>query len=108
MESGLDAIFHALSDPTRRAILRDIAGGERTVGAVAKPYPISLAATSKHLKVLERANLIHREKRGSYQIVRINPEPLRQAEEWLAFYEKFWNERLDVVQAILEAEEEGE
>ncbi len=77
------------------------------MGAVAKPYPISLAATSKHLKVLESASLISRERRGSFQIVRINPTPLRQAEEWLAFYEKFWNQRLDAMQTVLEEENEG-
>ncbi len=103
-EVQLDAVFHALSDPTRRAILRDVANGERTVGAIAEPYPISLAAVSKHIKVLESAHLIRRQRRGSFQIVRLNPEPMRQAEEWLAFYEKFWDQRLDTLQAILEEE----
>jgi len=78
LESRLDIIFHALSDPTRRAILRDIASGERTVGAIAKPYPISLAATSKHLKVLETRKPDPPGEARSFQIVRINPEPLRQ------------------------------
>ncbi len=62
---------------------------------------MSLAAVSKHLKVLESASLIRRERRGSFQIVRINPEPIRQAEEWLAFYEDFWNRCLDAMQAVL-------
>lgn len=106
-ESQLDSIFHALSDPTRRSILRDIAAGERSVGEVARPYPMSLAAVSKHLKVLEGASLIRRERRGSFQIVWINPEPIRQAEEWLAFYEDFWNQRLDAMQAVLEEGNEG-
>jgi DNA-binding transcriptional ArsR family regulator len=79
VESGaaqLDSIFHALSDATRRSILRDIAQKEKTVGEIAKPYPVSLAAVSKHLKVLEAAELIEREKRGSFQIVRLNAKTL--------------------------------
>ncbi|WP_263368282.1 ArsR/SmtB family transcription factor [Edaphobacter bradus] len=101
----LDAIFHALSDSTRRAILRDVAAKEKTVGEVARPYAMSLAAVSKHLKVLEEAELIARRRRGSFQIVRLNAKSLRPAEEWLAFYEKFWNERIDALQSYLE---EGE
>ena len=104
MDDLLDTVFQALSDPTRRAILRDLSGGERTVGAIAAPFPISLAATSKHLNVLEAAHLITRERRGSFQIVRINAAPLRQAEAWLAFYEQFWNDQMDTMQAALEAE----
>jgi DNA-binding transcriptional ArsR family regulator len=101
----LDSIFHALSDSTRRSILRDISSKEKTVGEIAKPYQMSLAAVSKHLKVLESAELIARERRGSFQIVRLNPEPLKPAEQWLAYYEHFWNQRLDTLQNILEGEE---
>jgi len=98
----LDSIFHALADPTRRRILRDVAGGEKTVGEVARPFKLTLAAVSKHLNVLESAELIARERRGSFQIVRLKAEKLRPAEEWLAFYEKFWNERLDSMVKFLE------
>jgi len=91
----LDSVFHALSDSTRRSILRTVALGEQTVTEVAQPFQISLAAVSKHLNVLERANLIRREKRGSFQMVRINAMPMKEAGEWLAYYERFWNERLD-------------
>jgi DNA-binding transcriptional ArsR family regulator len=98
----LDSIFHALSDATRRAILRDIAGVEKTVSEIAKPYPVSLAAVSKHLKVLEAAELIEREKRGSYQMVRLNAKTLRSAEQWLTYYEKFWTRKLDALQTYLE------
>ena len=101
----LDAVFHALSDSTRRSILRDITAREKTVGEIAKPYRISLAAVSKHLKVLESAELIARERRGSFQIVRLNPAPLRPAEEWLAYYQKFWERQLDALQHFLEGEE---
>lgn len=100
----LDSIFHALSDPTRRSILRAVSDGEKTVGEIAKPYRVSLAAVSKHLKVLESASLIHREKRGSFQIVRLNAQALRTAEEWLSYYEQFWNRRLDALQNYFEGE----
>ncbi|HEX4807654.1 MAG TPA: metalloregulator ArsR/SmtB family transcription factor [Bryobacteraceae bacterium] len=101
----LDSVFHALSDTTRRSILRHVATGEKTVGQIAAPYPVSLAAVSKHLKVLEGAKLIHREKKGSFQMVRINAAPMREAEQWLAYYEKFWSEGLDALQNLLEREE---
>jgi DNA-binding transcriptional ArsR family regulator len=101
----LDCVFHALSDATRRSILRNVATGEKTVGQIAKPYRISLAAISKHLKVLEGAQLIHREKKGSFQMVRINAAPMKEAEQWLAYYEKFWNEQLDALQDLLERED---
>ncbi len=65
------------------------------VSEIAQPYQMSLAAVSKHLKVLERADLIAREKRGSFHFVRTNPQPMKQAHHWLSYYEEFWNERLD-------------
>jgi DNA-binding transcriptional ArsR family regulator len=101
----LDSIFHALSDSTRRSILRTVAVKPETVGELAKPYRMSLAAVSKHLKVLESAELIARERRGSFQIVRLNAATLRPAEEWLAYYEKFWTRQLDALQTYLEGEE---
>ena len=105
----LDSIFHALSDSTRRSILRDVSAKEKTVGEVAKPYAMSLAAVSKHLKVLEEAELIARERRGSFQIVRLKAKSLRPAEEWLAFYEIFWNQKLDALQSYLEeGEDDGD
>jgi DNA-binding transcriptional ArsR family regulator len=100
--AGLDAIFHALSDPTRRAILRDVSRRAKTVTEVARPYRMSLAAVSKHLKVLEAAELIGREKRGSFQVISLSADPMKKAQGWLAYYEKFWNQRLDRLQAMLE------
>lgn len=97
----LDNLFHALSDATRRSILRDISAGEKTVGEIAGPYRVSLAAVSKHLKVLEKAELIHREKRGSFQFVRINARPMKEADRWLSFYEKLWGDRLDALDKYL-------
>lgn len=96
----LDAIFHALSDPTRRSILRRIATQSRTVGEIADPFDMSLAAVSKHLKVLERAKLIVRERRGSFQRISINAGPMKQAHRWLGYYEQFWGERLDALASM--------
>jgi DNA-binding transcriptional ArsR family regulator len=96
----LDAIFHALSDPTRRSILRRISTQSRTVGEIADPYSMSLPAISKHLKVLERAELIVREKQGSFQVISINPGPMKQAHRWLSHYEQFWGERLDALASM--------
>ncbi|HEY4382483.1 MAG TPA: metalloregulator ArsR/SmtB family transcription factor [Acidobacteriaceae bacterium] len=106
--AALDQIFHALSDRTRRSILRDVTRSEKTVGELAEPYRMSLAAVSKHLDVLERASLIRRERKGSCRMVRLNPKPLAAAQNWLAFYEKFWSDQLDSLQAHLEKEAETE
>lgn len=101
---ALDSVFHALADSTRRAILRDIIRSEKTVGEIAEPYAMSLAAVSKHLDVLERASLIQRERKGTSRLVRLNPKPLADAHEWLAFYENFWKSNLDRLQELLEKE----
>ena len=98
MPARLDGVFHALSDPTRRSILRDIAEEEKTVGEIARPYRSSLAAISKHIHVLEGSGLVTRRKQGSFQYVRINPMPMQEAQEWLSYYEKFWNKHLDQFQ----------
>ena len=98
----LDAVFHALSDPTRRSILRGVSRQARSVGQIAEPFSMSLAAVSKHLKVLERAELIARDKRGSFQMIGINPGPMRQAHRWLSHYEEFWGERLDTLAQAFE------
>ena len=99
----LDAVFQALADPTRRSILRTLSKQGRTVGELADPYDMSLAAVSKHLKVLERAELILRERQGSFQRITVNPWPMKQAHGWLSYYEQFWGERLDALAAHLEA-----
>ena len=101
----LNAVFHALGDPTRRRMLRDLAGGERTVGQLAEPFAISLAAASKHIKVLENAGLIHREVKWRTHFCRLEPGPLASAHEWLTFYERFWNDRLDTLERLLREED---
>jgi DNA-binding transcriptional ArsR family regulator len=100
----LDLIFHALSDPTRRAILKKVSSRERTVTELARPFSMSLAAVSKHLKILDRARLIRRSKRGSFYYVTLNPEALMNAEQWLARYQRFWETRLDSLSRLLEKE----
>jgi DNA-binding transcriptional ArsR family regulator len=97
----LDTVFHALGDATRRRMLRELAGGERTVGQLADPFPISLAAASKHIKVLENAGLVRREVRGRTHLCRLDPGPLASAHQWLSFYERFWTNRLDALERLL-------
>jgi DNA-binding transcriptional ArsR family regulator len=101
----LDSIFHALGDATRRRMLRELAGGERTVGQLAEPFDMSLAAASKHIKALENAGLIRREVRWRTHVCRLEPGPLASAHEWLSFYERFWTERMDVLERILRKED---
>ena len=101
----LDQVFHALADSTRRAMLREVTRGERSVGELARPFPMSLAAVSKHLQVLERAQLVRIERKGSHRMVQLNAESLRRAQDWLAFYETFWTDRLDALQAHIEQAE---
>ena len=97
----LDTVFHALADGTRRSMLRDLAAGERTVGQLARPFEMSLAAASKHVKALEGAGLVRREVRGRTHVCRLEPGPLAPAHRWLAFYEAFWSERLDLLERLL-------
>jgi len=99
---GLDLVFHALADSTRRALLHTISQSRLSVGELAAPYAMSLAAVSKHLDVLERAALIRRERQGKSRIVSLNPRPLEAADQWLAFYNQFWSDGLDRLQAALE------
>ncbi len=100
----LDSLFHALSDHTRRRMLRSLGGlgGQaRSVGELAAPFQISLAAASKHIKVLERAGLVTRTVQGRTHLCRLQPEALAAGRDWLRFYERFWNERLDALAEAL-------
>ena len=100
--ADLDATFSALSDPTRRAILSRLSRGEATVTGLAAPFDISLPAVSKHLRVLERAGLIHREKRGRVHRLSLKAEPMREASEWLDFHQRFWEEGFDALTRYLD------
>ena len=97
----LDAVFHALGDTTRRRMLRELSDGERTVGQLAQPFSISLAAASKHIKALENAGLIRREVRGRTHLCRLEPGPLASAHQWLTYYERYWRDRLDRLEQLL-------
>jgi DNA-binding transcriptional ArsR family regulator len=104
----MNAVFHALGDATRRQMLRDLSKGERTVGQLAAPFDMSLAAASKHVKALENAGLIRREVRGRTHLCRLEPGPLASAHEWLAFYRRFWTDRLDALERLLHQEKADE
>ncbi len=101
----LDNVFHALGDATRRQMLIDLTKGERTVSQLAEPFAISLAAASKHIKVLEQAGMIRREVRGRTHLCRLDPGPLASAFQWLSFYERFWMGRLDALEHLLREED---
>src|SRR5690349_17953650 len=91
----MNSVFHALGDATRRRMLSDLARGERTVSELAEPFAMSLAAASKHIKVLEHAGLIRREVRGRTHLCRLDPGPLASAHEWLSSCDRFWTSQLD-------------
>jgi DNA-binding transcriptional ArsR family regulator len=101
----LDAVFHALADPTRRAMLRDLSQQALSVGELAEPFAISLAAASKHIKVLERAGLVQRTVQGRTHMCRLNAEPMHAGMEWIRHYEQFWSSQLDVLEGLLLAED---
>jgi len=95
MTDQLSTVFAALADPTRRAILARLADGEASVNELAAPFPMSLQAVSKHLKVLERAGLITRGRDAQWRPCRLDAGPLRELAEWVEQYRQFWEERYD-------------
>ena len=97
----LSATFHALSDPTRRAILSRLSEGEATVNQLAAPFSMSLPAVSKHLKVLERAQLITRGKEAQWRPCKLEAAPLREADDWIEQYRAIWEARFDRLDAYL-------
>ncbi|MEO5941239.1 MAG: metalloregulator ArsR/SmtB family transcription factor, partial [Candidatus Limnocylindrales bacterium] len=105
--TNLDAVFGALADPTRRAILARLTAGDRTVAELAAPFTMSQPAISRHLKVLEIAGLITRTRRATARLSHLEATPLREATEWLATYQAWWDEshgRLDALLARLQAD----
>lgn len=98
----LDRIFHALSDSTRRELLRMLARREYTIGELADPFRMSLAAVSKHIKVLEEAGLLTRSRDGRIHRCTMNAEPLRKAQDVIRFYQQFWENRLDILDRYLQ------
>jgi len=91
----LSTVLNALADPTRRGMLAQLAEGDATVSELAEPYDMSMAAISKHLKVLERAGLVEQGRNAQYRPRHLNPEPLREVDGWLGEYRQLWEERLD-------------
>lgn len=104
----LSNTFAALADPTRRAILARLAEGEATVGELAAPFEVSLPAISRHLKVLESADLIVREKDAQWRRCRIQAAALRVAADWVQQYREFWEDRLDALGDYLENQQNQE
>ncbi len=98
----LSVVFAALADPTRRAILAHLAKGEASVTELAEPFEMSLPAISKHLKVLERAQLIARSREAQWRPCRLEAEPLHEAADWLEQYHQFWDQRLDRLEDYLQ------
>ena len=91
----LNRTFAALADPTRRRILEHLAGGDRCVTDLARPYSMSLPAVSKHLRVLENAGLIRRRRKGRVHSLKLDAAPMRQAQAWIEEYRKFWEQSFD-------------
>jgi DNA-binding transcriptional ArsR family regulator len=97
----LSTTFAALADPTRRAILKRLSTGEKSVMELAKPFEMTLPAISKHLKVLERAGLIRRSREAQWRPCRLRAAPLKKASDWIEAYRQFWEERLDRLEDYL-------
>lgn len=106
MNEQLDATFHALADPTRRAMLSRLGQGERSIGELAEPFAMSLWGAAKHVRVLETAGLVTCRKVGRSQICRLRPGPLAQADRWLRQWERLWTSRLDKLEVLIEQEKE--
>jgi len=96
-EEQLNRVFHALSDPTRRALLKRLSEAPEKVTVLAEPFDMSLNAVSKHLKTLEKAALINRDNAGRTSICSLRAEPLHDAQDWLDQYARFWGDTLDAL-----------
>ncbi len=101
---SVEAAFEALADPTRRAVLDMLRHGNRRAGQIAKAFPISRPAISKHLRLLRRAHLVNERREGRNRVYQINPEPLKAVDQWLNHYRVFWQTNLNSLKAFVEAE----
>jgi len=97
----LDAVFAALADPTRRAIIERLSRGEARVTDLAEPFPMSLNAVSKHIRVLEVSGVVARHRKGRDHILSINPGSLDEIDNWIDATRRFWNQRLDAMERLL-------
>jgi DNA-binding transcriptional ArsR family regulator len=99
-----EATFHALSDPTRRAVLDLLRTGAQPAGQIAQGFPVSRPAISKHLRQLRRARLVVEHRRGRHRYYQLNPEPLKAVDSWLEQYRRFWQANLANLKAFVEQE----
>jgi DNA-binding transcriptional ArsR family regulator len=104
LPSNLDSVFHALSDPTRRAFVQEVARGPKSLTDLSRSRPVSLPLAAKHLAVLERAGLVSTSKDGRVRTCRFEAESLREAIDWIRKYEAFWEARLDRLAEFIEKE----
>lgn len=102
MVDHLSIVFAALADPTRRAILRQLSSGEKSVTELAEPFEMSMPAVTKHLKVLEKAKLVERSKQAQFRPCRLNAAVLKDASEWIEQYRQFWEQSFDRLDAYLQ------
>jgi DNA-binding transcriptional ArsR family regulator len=103
-----DNAFNALADPTRRAVLDMLRAGTRPAGEIARAFPISRPAISKHLKILRRAHLVDEHRQGRHRFYQLNPEPLKTIDSWLDEYRRFWTANLESLKSFVESEYEKE
>lgn len=108
MNVQLDNIFSSLADPTRRDIMKRLVSYELSVSEIAKAYNMSLAAVSKHIKVLEKANLLLRRRQGKLHILQANVTPLKEVDQWIDFYRKYWEEAFDEMDDYLAELQQGD
>src|SRR5450755_3107233 len=103
-----EAAFHALADPTRRAVLDLLRQGIQPAGQIARAFPVSRPAISKHLRILRRAHLVEERREGRRRMYQLNPEPLKAVDSWLEHYRAFWSASLTNLKSFVEAEYEKE
>jgi DNA-binding transcriptional ArsR family regulator len=106
--TNLDSVTAAISDRTRRAIVERLARGPARISDVAEPFSMSLTGFCKHVRVLERAGLVRRTRRGRNKILELSPEPLRDVARWILKYEQFWNARLDRLEQFFAKQKQKE
>jgi DNA-binding transcriptional ArsR family regulator len=107
-DAQLDTIFRALSDPTRRAMLRSLSRNEQSLSQLAAPIEMSFPAASKHVRVLEQAGLVRRRVEGRTHICTLEPAPLAAATDWLSFYQTYWTEKFDALDALFQTQPKGD
>jgi DNA-binding transcriptional ArsR family regulator len=106
LASNLDRVIVAIADPTRRAIIGRLAHGPARISDIAAPFPMSLTGVCKHVRVLERAGLVRRTRKGRENTLELSAEPLRDVAQWIFGYERFWNARLDRLEEFFAAKQE--